>query len=68
MFKVNNESTKTICEIWSKLTIKTPKWRQRRFGVFIVNFEQIPHCSTVSFDNFEQDNASQVPVYFTHSV
>ena len=28
-----------MCEIWSKLTIKTPE--QRCFGVFIVNFEQI---------------------------
>ena len=31
MFKVNNRSTRTRCEICSKLTIKTP----------IVNFEQV---------------------------
>ena len=32
------------CEICSKLTIKTPKRRQlRRFGVFIVNSENIAH-------------------------
>ena len=31
-----------MCEIYSKLTIKTPERRhRRRSGVFIVNFEQI---------------------------
>ena len=43
MFKVNNRNTRTRCEIWSKLTIKTP---ERRYftpccSVFIVNFEQV---------------------------
>ena len=43
MFKVNNRSTRTRCEICSKLTIKTP---ERRYftpysSVFIVNFEQV---------------------------
>ena len=28
LFKVNNESTKTMCVICSKLTIKTPERRQ----------------------------------------
>ena len=44
-----------MCEICSKLTIKTPKQRQwGRFGVFIVNFEIISHlCSSVSIVNFE---------------
>ena len=33
-----------LCEISSKLTIKTPKRRHwRRSGVFIVNFEHISH-------------------------
>ena len=33
-----------MCEICSKLTIKTPEQRQwRRSGAFIVNFEQISH-------------------------
>ena len=37
-----------MCEICSKLTIKTQEWRQwRRYGVFIVNFEQILHISMV---------------------
>ena len=39
MFKVNNGNTRTMCEICSKLTIKTPE----RSDVFIVNFEQILH-------------------------
>ena len=43
MIKVNNRNTRTRCEIWSKLTIKTP---ERRYftpfsSVFIVNFEQV---------------------------
>ena len=43
MLKVNNRNTRTRCEIWSKLTIKTP---ERRYftpcsSVFIVNFEQV---------------------------
>ena len=42
MLKVNNGNTRTRCEICSKLTIKTPERRHwRRFGVFIVNFEQV---------------------------
>ena len=27
LFKVNNENTRTMCEICSKLTVKTPEWR-----------------------------------------
>ena len=42
MFKVNNRTTRTRCEICSKLTMKTPERGQwRRSGVFIVNFEHI---------------------------
>ena len=37
-----------MCEICSKLTIKTPELSQRRrSGVFIVNFEQISHIALV---------------------
>ena len=44
MFKVNNRSTRTRCEICSKLTVKIPEQRQWcRFGIFIVNFEHISH-------------------------
>ena len=64
LFKVKNRNSRTRCEIYSKLTIKTPERRQwRRFGVFIVNFKHITHLvlvttvSTVSIVNFEQVNA-----------
>ena len=37
-----------MCEICSKLTIKTPERRQsRRSGAFIVNFELISHIVLV---------------------
>ena len=38
MFIVNNSNTRKMCEICSKLTIKSP---QRHSTVFIVNFEHI---------------------------
>ena len=44
MFKVNNRNTRARCKIYSKLTIKTPEWRQwHRADVFIVNFKHISH-------------------------
>ena len=55
MFKANNRNIRTMCEICSKLTIKTPeRWQCRRSGVFIANFEHISHL--VSVVNFEQVN------------
>ena len=39
--KSTMESTRAICEIWSKLTIKTLERRRRHSIVFIANFEQI---------------------------
>ena len=36
LLKVNNRNTSTWCEIYSKLTIKTPRHRS---GVFNVNFD-----------------------------
>ena len=42
MFKVNNRSTRTRCEICSNLTIKTPERRQ-----------YFTTCSSVSIINFE---------------
>ena len=37
-----------MCEISSKLALKTLEWRQwRRFSVFIVNFEQNSHIAIV---------------------
>ena len=48
LFKINNRNTRTICEIYSMLTIKTPKRRQwRRSGLFIVNYEQNSHIFLV---------------------
>ena len=42
LFKFNNSNTRKRCEICSKLTIKTPKWRQCPFScVSIVDFEQV---------------------------
>ena len=56
LLEVNNRNTRTSCEIYSKLTIKTPErphWL--RSGVFIVNFEHnFSSCSSISIVNFEQ--------------
>ena len=44
LLKVNNRTTRTKCEICSKLTIKTSERRHRHtssYGVSIVNFEQL---------------------------
>ena len=39
LFKVNNRNTRKMCEICSKLTIRTPERLQGRpFGVFIIKF------------------------------
>ena len=47
-FKVNNRNSRTICEICSKLTMKTQeRCHWRRSGVFIVNFEHISHLILV---------------------
>ena len=42
MFNFKNRNTRARCEIWSKLTRKTPERRHwGRAGAFIVNFEHI---------------------------
>ena len=41
-----NRNTRTRCEIWSKLTLKT-HFQWRRSGVFIVIFERISHLVLV---------------------
>ena len=61
LFKVSNRSTRTTCEICSKLTIKMlaepRKWR--RSGGFTVNFEHISHGFLVFlFVDFEQVSVS----------
>ena len=47
LFKVNYRNKRKRCEICLKLTIKTLERRQRRYGVFIVNFEHISHLFLV---------------------
>ena len=48
LVKVNNRNTRTRCEIYSNLTIKTPDRRYcRRPGVFIINFEHVSHLVLV---------------------
>ena len=44
LIKVNNRSTRSRCEICSKLTTKTS---ERREDIFIVNFEHILHLDLV---------------------
>ena len=44
LFKVNNRNTRTMCEICSKLTIKTPEWQWLHIidqNDIIVNLEKI---------------------------
>ena len=47
LLKVNNRSTRTRCEICSKLTKKIQE-RRHRSGVFFVNFEHISHHLTLN--------------------
>ena len=48
LFRVNYWNTRTMREIGSKLTIKTPERGQwRRSGIFIANFEQFSHIVLV---------------------
>ena len=43
-YQNNDENTRIMFQIWSKLTIKTPQRRQlRRSNVFLDNSEQILH-------------------------
>ena len=50
----------TWCQIWQKLTMKTPERRHfRRSDIFTVNFEHILHLFLVFlFLTFEQVNVS----------
>ena len=55
LLKVNNRNTRRRCEIYSKLTIKTPERPHLGCsGVFIINFEHISWGrSGVFIVNFE---------------
>ena len=56
---VNNENARTVCEICSKLTIRTPE-RRRHFGVFDVYSEQISLIvliiSLLTFNKYMQES------------
>ena len=44
LLRINNGNTRTRCEIFSKLTTKTPERRHwHRSAFFIINFERISH-------------------------
>ena len=45
MFKVNKKNTRTRCEIYLKLTIKTPE--RRLFVIFVFNSKYISHLVLV---------------------
>ena len=48
LFNVNNVNTRTMCEIFSELTVKTRDWRHGcHSGVFTVNFGWIPYIFLV---------------------
>ena len=48
LFKVNNRNSRSMCEIWSKLIIKTLEQSHwRRSGVFIICFERISFIVTL---------------------
>ena len=61
LFKVNNKNTREMCEIRSKLTIKTSeRLHWRRSGVFIVNFEHILDLFLVFLFSFSIVDFEQV--------
>ena len=58
LFTVDNRTIRTMCEICSISTIRTPERRHLRYSsAFMTNFEQIFLCFGVSFVDFEQVNA-----------
>ena len=48
LFKFNNGNTRTMCEICSKLTIKTPKWHQQ--FVKMTNLSNLRICEMWGFE------------------
>ena len=59
--KFNNENTRTICRIYTKLTIKIPEnvIDIHRSDALIVKFKHISHSSGVFIVDYEQVNAGQ---------
>ena len=62
LFKVNNRDTKKMCEIRSKLTIKTPEQSPlRHSGIFVFNlWIYFTPFSSVSIVSFEKVNVSDI--------
>ena len=59
LFKVNNKSIRKRCEIFSRLTIKTPERRHcHSSAAFIVNFEHISNFLWYFYCYFEQVSVS----------
>lgn len=64
LLKVNSGNTRSMFEIYSKLTVKTTEWRYlRRSSVFIPNFEQISGTVLYSFIDSKQVNAGLENAY-----
>ena len=64
MFRVNNRNTRTRCEIYRKLTIKTTKrHHRRRSGDIIVYFK---HISSAFVVNFEKVNVSWETMFINY--
>ena len=62
LLKVNNRNTRKRCELYSKLTIKTPERRHWR-RIVNVNFEHISVFSSAFIFDFEKVNISWKRVY-----
>ena len=67
LFEVNNGNTRTMCEICSKLTIKTREGSHWNYtncsGVFIVNFEQV-NAGWIRYDEYANINQTNVAEIF----
>ena len=59
LFKVNNRNTEKRCEIYSKLTIKTPERRQF-FSFSIVDFEQVKARWLTTFQVYRNQNTFMI--------
>ena len=58
-FKVNNRNTEKRCDIYSKLTIKTPERRQF-FSFSIVDFEQVKARWLTTFQVYRNQNTFMI--------
>ena len=67
LFKVNNGNTRTVCEICSKITIKTPLTTllMSLWCLYLYLWADLTHWSGVSIVDFEQINAGWEVKIFT---